>query len=722
MGTTSHSDRDPESTPIAVAGLLILALLGSCAVPAPAPGILTLGLSVTNPLDAPRPAETVRVPLSLPPGYLDPASLDWLAVFDIGSDTPREVLSDYIESSVRLSEAGDVHQVDILLRDDFEAGESRSYEIRFGQPTSLTEGDLLVEDLGNDGMGDRFRVDGGTRTYFIGHELEPLDASWNGVLSKDLYIRLEGEGAWSRLVPLSHIYGNTLEHRTDWLIDECEPYFVISPGLPRNTSVETNRLTATLTLEYDGWVQGACPPWEGLGDAWSTDLYGATVTLTFYRDLPRVDAITTLTLRRGFYNHNGFAMGGAETDLERPRVLFGDAEHTVLQGALWADSDETTDRPEFLQLDAGRFVFRRGATRDAAAPFEVLGEAEGFRNYYVVEGSAGRGVLTYFPDFLRLANQTLRHEGTQTIPVNLIAAGPSIPLMVANPIVISQTHLGDIGDVWASIAPGTYTYRLTGLLDIPFYPEAGATYDAAVERLAIPMQITLAEGLPATVNTATVTVPPPATSTPPPTATPTPTPGPRFCAPPERSISAQPLRQGSLLPLLARSVGDMEDGALVIDNRGRSEGTGADSGFFSVPGAFSLSVALEGYGYFVEFGGRSGDAEATWWGGGISSVFFDYSSMSVFDGRGQYSSDWYPLRPSSDDATLTFRFYEPCGTQFTIFDEVGDLLASVDLGPTAPPANTRFRNGLFPDWVVRFGLIVDPGAWIRVTEMSIAFD
>jgi hypothetical protein len=547
----------------AIPWLVGFGLLAACAPAMPSSGDAVIGFTAANPNNVARPGEYVRLSLDVPTEALAGAEGKTPLVFRAVNGEEEEVPSQVLQFGPGADEMDATFHLEIVFEDSFAPGETKSYELRFDQASTLSLSASQVEDLGTEGIGDRFLVRTGPYSYAIGHDLERLDYGWGGALMKDLYVRLEGPDQWARLMPLSHIYFNTPVHRMEWLQpEECEPLFLISAGLPPEVDVRPGPLVTSITLVYRGQVQGLCPPYEeGLEPPQVSDLYRAQVVLTFYHDLPRVDTRTEVTLSQGFYNHNGFALGGVETQLARPRVLFGVPEHTVLEGALWADTNETSDRTEFMQVEDGHFVFRRANTRDAGSPFAELSRSDTFNDYYVVEGLDGRGAMVYFPDFERLAYQNVRNEGLETIPVNMVGAGPSVPLMVPNPIILSQTHLGNVGEVWAPIAPGTYSYRLTGLLDVPFDPDGGAAYDATAEALASPIAITVAGESPlsADVSTATATIRPPASSTPPPTATLTLTPTPVSCAPPRHSARAEPLAEGSLLPLLADRLTTFED-------------------------------------------------------------------------------------------------------------------------------------------------------------------
>jgi hypothetical protein len=525
-------------------------------------------------------------------------------------------------------------------------------------------------------------------------------------------------------MPLSHIYFNTPEHRGEWLQQaDCEPLFLISFGVPPEVTIQTGALLTTMTLRYRGQTQQACPPYEeGFEPPVESDLYGAEVVLTFYRDLPRVDTRTEVVLNQGFYNHNGFALGGLETQLARPRVLFGVPEHTVVQGALWADTNDTTDRTEFMQVEGGQFVFRRANTRDAGSPFVELSRSGIFNDYYVVEGLNGRGAMAYFPDFERLAYLNTRNEGRETIPVNMVAAGPSVPLMVPNAMILSQTHLGDVGEVWAPIAPGTYTYRLTGLLDVPFDVEAGPAYDAAAEALAVPIAISVVESpLRAAVSTATATIPPAASSTPPPTATPAPTPSPASCAPSRLNYAARPLPEGSLLPLLTGELGHFDDdGALVAENANRANWAAVQTEFFSIPGPFRLVLSFESLPDIQPFF-LDGDPHGPDWSRG-EVMYVSDGGLLLFDGRPRTGDvfDYYGLPGGNGRMTATFHFYEPCGKRIGVSDANGETV--LDLNLENPGEFTKFDNGLFPDSVISFVLIVPQGYWVRITQLTVVFE
>jgi hypothetical protein len=701
--------------------LSLFALLASCGEAAPSSGDLVIEFTATNTTNVPRPAEFIRLSLDIPTGALAGVEGKTSLVFRVVNGQEEEVPSQVLESGPAGEQGNAAFHLEIVFQDGFSPGETKSYELRFDEASTLSLSPIEVEDLRTEGIDDRLLVRSGSYSFAIGHELERLDYGWGAALMKDMYVRLEGAEQWAKLMPLSHIYFNTAEHREEFLrSDACEPLFLISAGMPPEVSIRSGPLLASITLAYRGQVQALCPPHEkGLDPPQPTDLYRAEVVLTFYRDLPRVDARTEVVLAEGFYNHSGFALGGVETELARPRVLFGVPEHTVLQGALWADTNEGSDRTEFMQVEDGRFVFRRAASRDAASPFTVLSQSETFLDYYVVEGKSGRGVFAYFPDFQRLAYQNTRNEGLEIIPVNMVGAGPSVPVMVANPIILSQTHLGNVGDVWAPIAPGNYTYRLTALLDVPFDPEAGAMYDAAAEQLRVPMAVNVAadSALPAAVSTASATRPVPASSTPAPTATLGPTPAPAYCAPSRLSSPARPLPEGSLLPLLANEFTHFDsDGALVMDNRDGADWADSQTEFFAVPGPFSLAVAFEGSPNIEPLFLDGNPRGSTWSEGEV--IYLGENAMRVFDGQPGGGFDWHFLGGGPGRMSVEFYFGEPCARHIRV-SSGGKLL---DLDLEDPGGVTVFENGLFPDGVVSFRLQAPNGSWVKVTELTIKFE
>jgi hypothetical protein len=409
------------------------------------------------------------------------------SLYEVALGTAREVPA-YLMPSTH-----DVQAFDLVFQDDFGPNQTKLYELRIDQPSSIDLPDLVVDQLKDDGLGDMIQVNNGDYDFFLGHELEPLDADYNGKLPKNLYIRIEADEGWAKTMPLSQIYGNIPEFRSDWSFTTCEPIFVLSPGFPEAVDLHANPLVAVISLTYDGWAQQACPPDWVLEDPKESEYLHAQVTVTIYRAIPRVDAEVTLTVTKSFFNHNGFGMGGSQTEMDRPQVLFGTESHTILQGAVWADTQERTDLPEFMQLQDGIPIFRRGGNRDAWAPFTLLGQDSEFLDYYVVQGQDDRALFSFFPDFERLAYQQTRDEGTgYVLPMNMVGAGPSVPLMVANPILLSQTHLGGLGDVWGEIREGVYDYRLVALWGVPFGPQYYEDYDLIAEGLSSPIQVDLA--------------------------------------------------------------------------------------------------------------------------------------------------------------------------------------------------------------------------------------
>jgi hypothetical protein len=401
---------------------------------------------VENSLPFDRPQEVMTLNLALPDGTLADLEHGGFSIHAIGEGTDEEVLSDYNDRSLTRWPSGDVKGFQALFLDDFAAGEIRRYEIRLDEVSAIEVEPLKAEELSVEGLGDSLHLWNGAYDFFIGHEGEPFDLEYGGVLSRDLYIRIASALGWTKSMPLSHIYGNTLEYRDEWVFDGCEPITLLSPGFPEEVQFVISRVSIDVTLRYAGWAHEWCPPAPDYGDLRRSDILDALVTLRVYRGLPRVDARTVVTLHRTFYNHNGFAMGGVETELTRPRVVFGTPNHVVLQGSVWADTEELADLPEFMQFQDSQFVFRRGGNRDAWAPFTPIDQRDTFLDYYVVEGEAGRAVLGYFPDFKDLAYVDTRDEGSgEIVALNMMGAGHSIPVNVANPIVLSQTHLGGLG-------------------------------------------------------------------------------------------------------------------------------------------------------------------------------------------------------------------------------------------------------------------------------------
>jgi hypothetical protein len=683
----------------------------------------SLIFSVTNPSDFIRPDEFIRLRLSAVPADWQEDDLEDIQIIYRAGEEVIPVDSAVIETGLEVLPSGSLRNLELVFTDSLSALETRQYEIRFNDRRSSSPAPLKIETVHEGEMGDILRLQDGDQTFFIGHELEPLDIGYNAQLPRDLYVRMEGPQGTSKVMPLSHLYFNIYDFREEFLTPgDCQHFFILSPGLPTKIEQQSNSLIAHVRLEYGGWAQAFCPPYEQLMNPRRIDWLEAAVELTFYHGLTRVDTKTEFTLGRGVYNHNGFAMGGVETELARPRVIFGDGNHTVLQGALWADTAELTDRTEFMQIENDRFIFRRAATRDAGAPFETLGESDTFQGYYVVEGENGSGIFAYFPDFQRLALQNTRNEGSEVLPVNMIGAGPSVPVMVANPVIISQSHLGNIGDVWVPIAPGSYIYEIKADLSVPFDPTTPEVYDHLAERLAAPLEVALlTTGPTSTLSTATASAPPPSTSTPYPTAIPTPTPAPKSCDPPTRSAYAGSLATGSYLDKLARRVAPLQDGSLVVDNTDGDGWMGGETSFFTIPGPFSVhfSVDSEMDAALFYFSGRGLAANPTWWGDGIQNMYFSNDGVIFWDGRSESSNEWLPLRGPNEHIEYTIRFLEPCGKQFEILDEEGNPLGSVDITGLS---STKYPNGLFPDGIVSFGLQINPGGWMSMSELYVELE
>lgn len=677
-------------------------------------------IEINNPLPTAVNNHVVPIPLSISDQGLKAADLDRLAVVRVTNGEHTNVPNDYTESSVKADGAGNVKSLELLIQDDFPAGSKQNYRILLGR-SPISRDRLLIEDLNNDGMGDFLHVDNERFDFFLGHELEPLDIDYNGQLPKDLYVRVDQGGNETKIIPLVHIYMNTPEFRDQMIVrGKCEPLFVISPGLPTSIDVESNSLMARVSLRYEGQRQGLCPPSNILIDPKPTNLMRAEVDLVFYRNSDRVESTTRVTITDTFYNHIGFSLGGVETGLERPRVLFGTESHRVLQGTVWADTQEKTDIPEFMQIQNGKFVFRRAGNRDAWAPFTSLGEDDEFKDYYVVEDAGGAAVLAYFPDFQGMAFRGTRDEGTgEILALNMIGAGPSIPIMPPNPIMLTQTHLGGLGGFWVPIPPGQYVSRLTALIDQRFDPEGGEYYDETVSALAKPLvvRVTAANRMMA-LSTPTSTFTPSPTATATPTATPVPTPAAANCDPPQRDVwSWRELPEGSLLPFFDRYFYRYVDGIGMIDNRTSVDFANTAMPPALIPGPFTLTIeADEDAGAFM-LSGRLPRPSDEWWEGTIQMAIEPWAALTLRDGTSSTRHEAIVLEGEEMPIRWVIHFYERCGKRFSVHNGEGDLLGYFDVGEMPM---IDLPNGLFPDGVVHFGMYTEPGGSITLHELSVA--
>jgi hypothetical protein len=171
--------------------------------------------------------------------------------------------------------------------------------------------------------------------------------------------------------------------------------------------------------------------------------------------------------------------------------------------------------------------------------------------------------------------------------------------------------------------------------------------------------------------------------------------------------------------LLANELIEFEDdGALGLDNREGANWASSQTEFFSVPGPFTLAVAFEGSldmePIFVDGNPRG----ANWWDGEI--LYLGENAMRLFDGRPGIGEtfDWYFLGGGKGRMAVKFHFGEPCAKHIRVSSS-GELL---DLNLEDPRGSTLFENGLFPDGVVAFRLSIPNGSWIRVTQLTVAFE
>jgi hypothetical protein len=220
-----------------IRSLLTSGLLAACGALSPSSADLVIGFTATNPTDVARPGEYVRFSMDIP--LADAAGVEGKTpvVVRVVDGREQEVPSQVLDSGLAGQEADATYHLAMVFQDGFGPGETKSYELRFDEASTLSLEAIRIEDLGTEGMGDRLLVRSGGYSFAVGHEPERLDVGWGGALMKDLYVRLEGAEQWSRLMPLSHIYFNIPEHRMEFLRpDECEPLFLISAGLPPEIS------------------------------------------------------------------------------------------------------------------------------------------------------------------------------------------------------------------------------------------------------------------------------------------------------------------------------------------------------------------------------------------------------------------------------------------------------------------------------------------------------
>jgi hypothetical protein len=715
--------------------LSILVLVASCgksaapAIPSDSvgDGPSTITFQVRNPIEVDRQDEFIRLSLSSLPADWQADQLQNLEVIRLDGSDSILLESAIMDPGIVLPPSREIQNLEIVFVDTLPAGQSHTYQLRLDPSVDREPDPIRVNTLQQGEMGDLIQIQTGEWTFFIGHELEPLDLEYNGQLPRNLYVRLENDDSWAKFMPLSHIYFSIPDYRVSLLADQCENLFVISPGLPAKIDITSNDLTARILLEYSGWVQGFCPPYDQLEEPEPVDFYQATVELTFYRDLSRVDSHTEITLQRGFYNHSGFAMGGVETPLDRPQVLFGDTNHTVLQGALWADTEETTDRTEFMQIEDARFVFKRAATRDAFGPFETLAESDHFNDYYVVEGRSDMGIFAYFPGFAELAYPNERNEGETVLPVNMVAAGPSVPVMVPNPIILSQSHLGKLGDLWVPIAPGNYAYDLIADLSVDFDTDAAQMYDDLAIRLSHPLEIELVPQGDQRINLRepTATFPPPRTSTPQPSPTVQPTPVLEACDPGLSPGDGSGLIAGSYLDFLADSYDprvSIQDSILVIDNSGNSGFLGFDREPLEIPCAFKITVNFaEATESAISLSGRTNQAGMEWWEDIHRMYLWGFESglhIEIRDGVSEGSMIRFsPPTTINVDDPFSIVFADRFGNSFFLLDKDGNFVSQYNM---ADLANIHLPNGLFPEGVLYFGVLVDPGSQLKIKDLSVS--
>ena len=180
------------------------------------------------------------------------------------------------------------------------------------------------------------------------------------------------------------------------------------------------------------------------------------------------------------------------------------------------------------------------------------------------------------------------------------------------------------------------------------------------------------------------------------------------------------LVSGSYLEFLSLIVAPLEDGKIVVDNSSGKYFEGGKTRFYSIKAPFSVQFKLDSRSSLFYISGRSTDPNPSWWGEGIKNLYFSPDGgMTFYDGRSETSNERVEIGYQGEEIAYTISFLDNYGKQFDLFNENGKFIGHYDVTKFYL---TDFPDGLFPDGVVSFGIQINPGGWVSMSDLKIIIE
>lgn len=303
----------------------------------------------------------------------------------------------------------------------------------------------------------------------------------NGVLnigvSKDateiLIARTRGpESIWSSkrhnrfvLWPMMRYGRNSMAEKNSMGIG---PWYFLSYGKPSRTVIQTNALSASVTMIFDA----AELHWEKAGDQTvpvPSDLISAELTIRLENGKPYLMCECRNTVKRDIHQHQGGNLLALSCPEQYGTYVLGTPTHD--SGAYRPDQ---THIDMFSRLADGSYRLFRSTDFDKG-PFTTIRTSNEFKDYVIMTDSENIALL-YFPDWKNMADTgTYTDQSRYVIPNNQIQMnGSEVTVFVA------QAGTG-AGELVTTVKKGEYTNRC--VLFFGSHTDEPMKYDEIVEDL-----------------------------------------------------------------------------------------------------------------------------------------------------------------------------------------------------------------------------------------------
>ncbi len=431
-----------------------------------------LKFNATNTLQVERKNELVKYIVELNDNVLLNNNTGMVAVYGMGrADIGKELVSDTYNFETYPS--GFVKQMTVVFQDDFSSGETKTYLI------GLNELPALAKDI-NVSINSSGKLPTASINNFLGNFsiIRYPDEELN---KYELALKApDGE-----IFPLITVVPNNILRNKD-PGDGCSGCAMYLYETPELTVVENNKIFTTIFLNYS----------KPKVDSSKQEGVTADASITFYRNSSRIDIELNYYVSQRFYNHNGFKIGAAVSNIGNARFNFG-KEWNTRDGDrqyLFNYYSGAKKGPEACMIKT-----KSGDKGIAWKKCNLRGE---FDRYYIMETANGKSLFAYLPVFEDFTHMLYDGSCTEETIWNWLGLGggdakkeifPASGYMItydaktAVSYYIAESALG-CGWVPVAVPPRTYTNRITYVLGMKF-SDSLAPYNNELKIITTPLII-----------------------------------------------------------------------------------------------------------------------------------------------------------------------------------------------------------------------------------------